>query len=415
MTPPLVQPFEAERFDRLEDLSKLIAPPYDVISAARRGSLAAQDRTNVVNLTLPEGDDDRYTRAADILRSWRREGVLVPDGEQAVYVLVQEFTTPDGRTCRRTGVIAAVLAEPFDGGRIKPHERTHKGPREDRLALLRATQATFESLFMVARDESGDLGRALAETVKEEPMATATLDAVTITLWRVTGTDALSISSAAGQGPLYIADGHHRYETAVAFAQEYPHATRLPVLIVPIGDSGLVVLPTHRMVGGRLSNRAPFVDRMRERFQIRELPSTANYVEELRALRDRGTSCIVVFGAGPALALLMKGGVSLGDLPFANEPTVASLDVARIDALVVDQLKELAGNEPLTYSADAHEVIDAVHSESVAAGVLLNPTAIEDVLAVADAGAFMPPKSTYFMPKVPSGLVTMAYDQGATE
>ncbi len=191
MTTPLVQPFEAERFDRLEDLSKLIAPPYDVISPKRRESLVAQDRNNVVHLILPEGGDGRYARAADTLQSWRREGVLVPDGEQAAYVLVQEFTTPDGQACRRTGVIAAVSAEPFDGGRVRPHERTHRGPMEDRLALLRATQATFEALFMVARDESGDLSRVLAEAVVEKPMAAATLDAVTLTLWRVQGPEGL--------------------------------------------------------------------------------------------------------------------------------------------------------------------------------------------------------------------------------
>ena len=165
MTMPLVAPFSAERYSNLEDLSKLIAPPYDVVSSSDRETLANRDEHNIVRLILPEAPEaegDRYAHARTVLDGWRADGTLVPDGDPAVYVVQQVFTTPDGEERTRTGVIAAVAAEPFAEGRVKPHERTHKGPKQDRLALMRATDAMFESLFMFARDDSGHLIRQLS-------------------------------------------------------------------------------------------------------------------------------------------------------------------------------------------------------------------------------------------------------------
>lgn len=408
MTIPLVAPFRAERYADLAKLSDLIAPPYDVISDEDRAVLAEQDAHNIVHLILPEaGEADRYTHAKALLDSWRADGTLVVDGDPAVYVVQQSFAISTGERLTRTGVIAAVAAEPFANGRVKPHEKTHDGPKEDRLALMRATDAMFESLFMFARDESGNLLALLAASTGQPPTATAKLNGVDIVFWRVTGGEAAAISQAAGEAPLYIADGHHRFETAVAYREEAPGVERIPVLVVPVRDSGLVVLPTHRLISGSIARKTA-VERLRERFQIRDLEAGANYVEELAALESRGTACVVVLSEGLALALLLKGGTSLGDVPFANEPTVANLNIARIDALVVDVLKDLAGDDAvLTYSANAHEVIDSVQAGKAQAGVLVNATSVEDVLAVADAGAVMPPKSTYFMPKVPSGLVLM--------
>jgi len=196
----------------------------------------------------------------------------------------------------------------------------------------------------------------------------------------------------------------------VGYRGEHPAAERVPALIVPAGDPGLVVLPTHRLVYGAGVNEEALTKALRERFQMRELPSQANYTEELAILKARGTACVVVFPKGRALAYLLKGGANLGDLPFANEPAVASLDVARVDEIVVKRLRTLAGDgSRVGYSPEAHHVIDEVQQGRAVAGVLLNPTDLEQVLAVADAGGVMPQKSTYFMPKVPSGLVIMRY------
>ncbi len=407
---PLVTPFVGERYADNTRLADRIAPPYDVIGPGERAAFAKRDPNNIVHLSMPAGDGDPYENAASLLGEWRAGGVLVPDKAPGVYVLRQEFTTADGGAHQRTGVIGAVALEAYANGRIKPHEITHAEPKEDRLALLRSTRAMFEALLMVCRDEAGQLEALLGEATERKPVASGELQAVRIELWRVSGRRGQAMARAAGQGALYIADGHHRYETSVAYSAKHPAADRLPALIVPLGDPGLVVLPTHRLIhGGHVASDA-FMKEVRDRFQIRELPGEANYMEELAGLRSRGTACVVVLPDERAVALLLKGGASLGDLPFAHEPSLASLDVARVEEMVVKRLQAAAGGQAhVDFSADAHHVIDQVRLGCASAGVLLNATTAEAVLAVADAGAMMPTKSTYFVPKVPSGLVIMGY------
>jgi len=197
----------------------------------------------------------------------------------------------------------------------------------------------------------------------------------------------------------------------VSYRGENAAATSVPALLVPFGDPGVVVLPTHRLVLGRTLDTPKLEGTLRARFQIKQLPPAANYVEELRAIGRRGTSCVVVLPDGRALALLLKGGSArLDDFATGLDPVVAGLAVTRVDELVVKHVVSAAGKDArLTYSAAADAVIEAVGRGDAAAGVLLNPTAMSDVIAVADAGAVMPQKSTYFMPKVPSGLVGMRY------
>lgn len=404
---PLATPFLGERY-AARDLSDLLAPPYDVIGPGERDALTRRHEHNIVRLILPENGDDRYRLAGDRYRQWRRQGVLVADKTASAYVARQEFTTPDGLRHTRTGAIAAVAVEPYALGRVRPHERTHAGPKADRLALLRESRAMFESLFMLTRDEGGELATLLEEASAKRPNATAELQGVQVTLWRVTGKRARALADAAGQGALYVADGHHRYETALAYRGESAGADRVPALIVPFGDPGLVVFPTHRLVHGAPVSRERVFGVLRERVQMRDLPPNANYLEELGALATRGAGCVVVLPDGPAVAILLKSAAR--DLEFAKQPAVASLDVARLDDQVVKQLVAEAGADArLEYTPAADRVMDDVHRGIAAAGVLLNPTPAAAVLAVADAGAVMPQKSTFFYPKVPSGLVVMRY------
>lgn len=409
----LVVPFRGERYARRHTLTERLAPPYDVLSPAQREMYARRHPHNIVHLTLPAGGDDGYARAAALYRQWQDDGVIQQDKTPSVYIVEQEFTVRTGERFTRTGVIGAVAVEPFTAGRIKPHERTHAGPKEDRLALVRATNATFEALFMLARDDEGKLCRLLEVAKQRRPSVTGELQGDAIRLWRVRGADARALAAEAGRGALYIADGHHRYETAETYRAANANADRLPALVVPLGDPGLMVLPTHRVVVGDAIDWARLVDDLRGRFQIRELRPDAHYIEELAEMKSRGTAALVVGPGGYALALLLKGGASLGDLPFANEPTVAALDVARVDEIIVRRLVDGAGEGArIEYTPDASDVIDRLRTGQASAGVLLNPTAIEQVLAVADAGAAMPQKSTYFVPKVPSGLVIMNYGAG---
>ncbi len=407
----LVVPFRGVRFADASRLSERIAPPYDVIGPAEREALAARDPDNVVRYILPDGGADRYAHAAALLGGWFARGVLAEDPEPTVTVVRQEFTTPDGQPHVRTGVIAAVAAEPFEVGRVRPHERTHRGPKEDRLALLRATAFMFEALLMFVPDSDGSVRTALAEAQRGDALAAAELGGSGLTLWRVGRRRASRIASAAAREPLYVADGHHRYETAVRYRDDNPMAATVPALLVPLADPGVVVLPTHRLVLGETLDLGTLEVALRKRFQIKELSAAAHYVAALQSSGRRGTSCILVLPRGRALALLLKSGSAWADdVATGLHPAVAALDVTRIDECVVKHVVHAAGPDArLTYTPAADEVIDAVGRGAATAGVLLNPTTVSDVLAVADAGAVMPQKSTYFEPKVPSGLVGIRY------
>ena len=407
----LVTAFAGERYVDGEKLSDRLAPPYDAIPAKLRGELAARDPHNIVHLILPEGNEDKYDRAALLLKDWRAAKVLQRDGEHSVYVVEQTFDHAGGKTLTRTGVIAAIAVEPFSRGRVKPHEKTHAEPKADRLALLDSTKTMCEALLMLARDENGELSRRLAEVVSHEPQVRAHMSGVDVAMWQVVGARAKALANAAGAAALYIADGHHRYETALAYRKVNPAADRTLGTVVALGDPGLKVLPTHRLVYGDAADVDSMLSGCRDRFHVHELSQDVSSTDHLVELEDRGTACIIVRPGGNPLALLLKAGAKLGDLQFANEPTVASLDVARIDELVVKPLLATAGEGTrLGYSADPNEVVREVVHGAAAFGVMLNPTNVEQVLAVADAGSVMPQKATFFSPKVPSGLVLLGYE-----
>ena len=400
---PLVAPIVGEHYADLRGLSGLIAPPYDVISDAERRELAARSPHNIVHLILPEGSGDRYAAAARTLEQWRATGVIIRDTEPACYVLAQEFTTPDGRIHARTGLLAGVAVESYAGGRVRPHEKTHAGPKADRLALMTATRTMFESLFFLAPDKAGGLSRALADETHREPWARAALDGVQIRLWRVSGAGAATLAAAAGDA-LYIADGHHRFETAGAYRGTNPRADRTAGLIVPLGDPGLVVLATHRLIIGAPVPQDRVMAALKRAFTVEAIEPELDVLALLGA-PQRGTSCVIALPGGVTLLATLQPDA---DTTPAGLGIVGELDVARIDALVVNPVRDLAGPDAtVSYSASPGDVLARVGSGRVAAAVLLPPTRVGDVLAVADAGGFMPQKSTYFVPKVPSGLVLL--------
>ncbi|OLD15495.1 MAG: hypothetical protein AUJ01_12110 [Acidobacteria bacterium 13_1_40CM_3_65_5] len=249
----LVAPFRGERYAAVDRLSALIAPPYDVIDSAERARYAALDPDNIVHIMLPEAPpgaaaDARYGVAAERLAAWRRAGVLRRDAEPALYVLAQDFTLPTGERPIRRGVFAAVAAEGYEPRRVRPHEKTHAGPKADRLALMRATATNIESIFLLAPDPDRALANAVAAASHGPPAATAELNGVGIRLWIVRDPSPFLLPPS----PLYIADGHHRYETASAYALENPGggADRVLALIVSAQDPGLSILPTHRVIFG---------------------------------------------------------------------------------------------------------------------------------------------------------------------
>ena len=391
----------------MDQLSRVIAPPYDVIDAGERAHLATLDEHNIVHVMLPEAPngrppDTRYAMAAELLAGWRKRGVLQRDPAPALYVLAQDFTLPTGERRTRCGVFAAVKAEGYEPRRIRPHEKTHAGPKADRLALLRATATNIESIFLLAPDRDRALANAVGVVTHETPDLRAELNAVRIRLWIIRDPSPFPLPPS----PLYIADGHHRYETASAYAQENPAADRVLALIVSAQDVGLAVLPTHRVIFGAGRELERLLPRWREWFDVQQLPAGVDPVKHLASVgRDR-TACLVA-DRSRILALLLRSGVLLDRLPsLAQTTAVRDLDVARIESLVVKELLGAGTSTPIIrYVADAKEALALVEHGGAAAAVLLNPTRVEQVFAVADAGDVMPPKSTYFVPKVPSGLV----------
>ena len=292
----------------------MIAPPYDVIDPTERARYAALDADNIVHVMLPEArpgqpDDDRYRAAAERLAAWRASGVLRRDPDPVLYVMAQDFTLPTGEKCTRRGVFAAVAAEGYEPRRIRPHEHTHAGPKADRLALMQATATNIESIFLLAPDPDRSLANAVAEIGRGKPDASAELNGVGIRLWTVRDVPRFPFPGA----PLYIADGHHRYETASSYARENPAADRLLSFIVSAQDAGLAVLPTHRVIFGAGRDLERLLARWRDVFDVQPLPAGAgpDVVATLASLgRDR-TACIVA-DRSRMVALVMRPGVLLG-------------------------------------------------------------------------------------------------------
>ena len=403
----LVAPFQGERYAAADRLSFLIAPPYDVIDQAERARYAALDPHNIVHVMLPEAppgrpEDERYPVAAELLKQWRQSNVLARDPKAVLYVMAQDFTLPTGERLTRRGVFAAVAAEGYEPRRIRPHEHTHAGPKADRLALMQATRTNIESIFLLAPDADRTLANALARASEGKPDAMAELNGVGIRLWIVRDPSRFPLPPS----PLYIADGHHRYETASAYALENPAADRVLALIVSAREPGLVVLPTHRVIFGPDRDLERLLPRWREWFDIQPLAPGRDPVATLATLgRDR-TACIVA-DRSRTLVMQLKTGALPDRLPsLVQSQAVRDLDVARVESLVVKEVLVVGVSTPIVrYVPNAKDALDMVQHGGAAVAVLLNPTKVEQVFAVADAGDVMPPKSTYFIPKVPSGLV----------
>jgi uncharacterized protein (DUF1015 family) len=335
----VVKPFRALRYDETVagPLETLVAPPYDVISPEQREQLRSASPYNVVHLTLPDSEE----QAARDLGAWRASGVLVEEAP-AVWALEQEYVGPDGVERRRFGIVASLKAEPYETGTVLPHERTHRGPKEERLRLLRATRVQLEPIFLLYD------GAAPIERPERPP----DLEVEGARLWRI---DDPALVRAFDDKQLLIADGHHRYETAVAFHEEEgtPASAQLLVVLVSTEDPGLEIFPTHRLFA-----------------EPKHLESDEN-------------------GGGEIIELTRE---SRREVPVP----AGMLDVQLVDSL---------GHEGISYTADAEEAERRVRAGEAAVAYLMRPTRIDDVFAYARRGEVLPQKTTYFFPKLISGLL----------
>ena len=409
-----VQPLRALHYDQAVagPLQDLVAPPYDVIDPPAREALQARSPHNVVAIDLPQGDD-HYATAAETLRAWMDEGAVVRDDEPAIWALVQDYTAPDGRKLTRKGFLARVRVEDYGPGRIRPHERTHPGPKEDRLRLTRATRANLSPIFSLYSDPAGAAWGALEPHIGGAPWGEATDEDGTIhRLHRVTDAGALdAVHDALADAELLIADGHHRYETARVYADEIggegDHRYVL-MCLVALEDEGLTVFPTHRLVQGTTpATQEALADVLRESFELE--PTT---LEELAPPESDGPLVMGYLDAHfkqPFRLTLKDQAIADAVLDGMPEP-YRRLDTAIVEALLLtgplglteEDISELHG---LGYARSAQDGIDLVTTGEYDLGFFLRPTPVTQVRAVAAEGVSMPPKSTYFFPKVITGML----------
>ena len=410
-----IEPLRALRYDpaRTGGLQDVVAPPYDVIDDEQRAALEERSPYNIVRVDLPRGGEDRYELAAAEFAGWRSGGVIVQDRSPALWALAQDYTGPDGRHHTRRGVFAAVRIEDYGAGRVRPHERTHPGPREDRLRLTRATKANLSPIFSLFSDPTGAAWGAIQPTVEGPPWAETTDDDETVNrLWRVGNEDVVrSVRDAVRGTELLIADGHHRYETARVYAEEIggDGAHRFVLMcLVALEDPGLTVFPTHRLVRGLSSEQQVALSQALQRdFELEPLDDPSQLAppssDQIRI------GYIDAHFRKPWSLTLKDPAIADAALADHAEP-YRRLDTAVLEALILkgalgmtdEDIDHLNG---LGYARDFDQALEAVLDAEYDAAFFMAPTPVERVQAVAAAGESMPPKSTYFFPKILTGLL----------
>ncbi|MCX7750260.1 MAG: DUF1015 domain-containing protein [Candidatus Bipolaricaulota bacterium] len=426
----VVHPFRGLRYNSqaVEDLSLVVTQPYDRIGPEEEAAYLRRSPYAYVRLIgtkVPPQDPGDYARRAALLREWIEKGVLVHDPAPGVYLYRQSFRH-DGRELVRQGIIA--LLDLAQSG-AKPHERTLRGPKEDRLKLFRATEAHLEHIFLLYRDPERRATRAAEGAVGSRgPDAVARDDfGNRHELWYIPDRAAVAaIQDALKPLELYIADGHHRFETAQAFMREClekgwrpasPQSfTALPVTLVNVAEPGCVIRPTPRVLRpGVPFSLATFLNRVRERFEVEGLPSLAaarGFLAQAAGKRH----VFVLYAEGKFSALTLRSALRPEDLiPGEQPPAWKRLDVAVLHKGILEPFlgiddEVLARGTHLDYAHTDEEAVAMVDSGRGQAAFLLNPTRVEEVLAIADLGASMPQKSTDFYPKLLSGLVAMTME-----
>jgi uncharacterized protein (DUF1015 family) len=413
-----VQPFRALHYDldAVGGLEAVAAPPYDVIDDAQRAELVRRSPHNVVEIDLPRAAGDPYAHAAELFAAWQAEGVLVRDGEPALWALAQDYTGPDGRERTRHGVFARVRVEDYGPGRIRPHERTHPGPKEDRLRLTRATQANLSPIFSLYDDPAGAAWGAVEPHLAGPPWGEVTdEDGTRHRLWRVADAGAAAaVTTALAPAELLIADGHHRYETARVFHAE-GGAGHVLMCLVALQDPGLTVFPTHRLVSGLDQPRREALRAAIERdWEVAPVGP-----DELEPTGDGdGRVRIGYYDAHhrrPLMLTLRDQAIADAALPGRPE-AYRRLDTAVLEALVLtgplgmseDDISHFRGLDYARSTAQARERVESGEAE---AAFFMRGTPVSQVRDVAAAGESMPPKSTYFFPKVLTGMVFNPLDR----
>ena len=403
---PELQPFRGLRYDRavVSDMAAVLCPPYDVISAVERQRLVDDDPHNAVRLELP----DSYDAAAALLEQWQSEGVLTRDERPTLYLYEQRYTVDGHERVARSFFCRLRLEEYGAQGGVQPHERTMAAPKEDRFRLLAATRVNLSPVLLLYDDAAGGAASAeLMDALLNAPPAIAAAGpgGVGQRLWAVDPEQtpaAKELLKLAGRGPLTIADGHHRYETALRYRDTThpgaaPDAGYVLALLYDAHSGGLALQPWHRVIGGPI-HIAQLLAGAAGPYSVEPIADYATLLDRMH-LEDPASP------AGTLGVWTRDGGALLA----INNATSADLDVdvlsSTLPQMIGSTTDELNASGRLTYVSDAHAAVGAVENGLADVCFLLRPTPVESVLAVAAAGGFMPPKSTFFYPKAATGLV----------
>jgi uncharacterized protein (DUF1015 family) len=417
-----VQPLRTLRYDprAVGSLEAVAAPPYDVIDAPMRAELQSRSPFNVVEIDLPQAPDggDPYQHAQETLEEWTHQGILVREREPALWVMTQDYTGPDGNAYTRHGFFARVRVDDYGPGRIRPHERTQPGPKEDRLRLTRATRANLSPIFSLFPDAEGEAWSALEPVTADEPFARVTdSDGTTNRLWRAGAPETIErVQSALADRELLIADGHHRYETARVYAREVggegEHSYVL-MFLTALEDPGLTIFPTHRLLpaGSTTSEQQEKLGQaIKRHFEIEEIPPGELEPPPATDPADPVQLGYMDSHFKRAFRLTLTDQAAVDAALEGRSEAYRRLDTAVLEALLLKGAlglseDDIAAKRGIDYSKSFADALDAVESARADAAFFMRATPVEQVRAVAEAAESMPPKSTYFFPKIPTGLV----------
>lgn len=423
-------PFIGLRYNKskIANLASVMTPPYDIIDEKSQARYYAESPVNIIRLELglifPDDEEksNRYSRAKKYLDRWLEDKTLLPETKPALYVYQQEFPGAKG-TVTRNGFICGLRLEDYAQGTILPHEETLSKPKTDRLKLMQSTQCNFSSIFGLYSDPDKLVDQALLQAIEDRDPDVEIIDEADEShrLWVVTDKKVLeTVSATLKEQQIFIADGHHRYETALEYSKQMQEAGHkgydyVMTTLVNLYDEGLLVLPTHRVVKNINDlNLEEFKSALTEVFDVEEFGSSADLSGFMTELANRGKKKHVfgLYTQEKNLYLLsiknMNQAKSL--LPKEMSDSWKKLDVALLDNLVLSRLlgineSDRKNQDNLSYTRDEDWAVAQVNEGSHQLALLLNPTRVEEVVAVAQAGDKMPQKSTYFYPKLLTGMV----------
>jgi len=428
-----ILPFRGVRYNQAlsKDLSKVICPPYDITSPQLQQELHYRSEYNFVRLEhgreLPQDTttNNKYTRSAATLEKWLKQGILKVDNVPAIY-LHDHFFFHQGKEYRRRGIITRVRLEEWDKMVIRPHEGTLAKSKNDRINLLRALQANTSPIFSLYEDQGQKLSSLLASQATNEPIINSnSADGERHCVWAITEPQVINqICNSFVEQPLYIADGHHRYESALTHQRDkhtYSAVTSgdeafnfVMMTLVDFSDPGLIILPAHRLLRGiskPLLNS--LMTKLRVFFEIEELPLDIPDIWQQRDNSLTGTSGVrlFLFGLVPEhiLALRLRNFDAVSQMiPYFHSEVYKKLDVSILDHIILEKLLGFSSGQEetrITFSYDRQDTINRVIDQEYQLAFLLEPLKPIVVKAIADAGDRLPRKSTYFYPKLPAGLV----------